>query len=106
MLANQSFDAVAGILRAEDFYRRSHQQIFAVMGVLVEANQPFDIVTLAEELSRRDQLDAIGGMDYLSAIVDHTPSAANTVAYARIVREHATIRQLIHVAEEIFALRL
>lgn len=101
MLANSGFDAVAEVLQPEDFYKNSHRQIFLVMAALSEESKPFDIVTLAEELSRRDELTQVGGMDALSAVVSNTPSAANTVAYARIVREHATIRQLIHVANDI-----
>ncbi len=101
MLANKNFDSVAEILQPEDFYKDTHRQIFQAMSALSEADKPFDILTLAEELSRHDELARVGGMDYLSAIVSQTPSAANTVAYARIVREHATVRQLIHVANDI-----
>ncbi|MGH1487297.1 MAG: replicative DNA helicase [Cellvibrionaceae bacterium] len=101
MLANNSFDSVAEILQPEDFYKDAHRQIFQAMAILSEAEKPFDIVTLAEELSRRDELARVGGMERLSAIVGTTPSAANTVAYSRIVREHATVRQLIHVANDI-----
>ncbi|MGH1440128.1 MAG: replicative DNA helicase [Cellvibrionaceae bacterium] len=101
MLANQSFDGVAEILQPEDFYKEAHRQIFNIMGSLSEADKPFDIVTLAEALSRNDELARVGGMEYLSDIVSQTPSSANTVAYARIVREHATVRQLIHVANDI-----
>ena len=101
MLANQGFDAVAETLQPEDFYKGAHRQIYQTMLVLVEADKPLDIITLAEELARQEELERIGGMDVLSTIVSNTPSAANTVAYARIVREHATVRQLIHVANDI-----
>lgn len=101
MLDNQSFDAVSEILQMEDLYDGAHRKIFGVMAELTEAEKPFDVVTLAEALSRRGQLSPIGGLDYLSAIVSNTPSSANTLAYARIVREHASIRQLIHVANDI-----
>lgn len=101
MLANRSFDGVAEILQPDDFYKDAHQQIFKALAELSEAEKPFDIVTLAESLSRNDELSRVGGMEYLSDIVSQTPSSANTIAYARIVREHATIRQLIHVANDI-----
>ncbi len=101
MLANQFYDAVAEVLKNGDFFKPSHSQIFAAIARLAEADQPFDIVTLAEELSRHDELETIGGMGYLSDIAKNTPSAANIAAYAQIVREHATIRQLISVANEI-----
>lgn len=101
MLANKGYDSVAEVLQPGDFFRGTNGQVFEVMTALSEADKPFDIVTLAEELSRRGELDAIGGMEYLSAIINNTPSSANVLAYARIVREHATIRQLIHVANDI-----
>jgi replicative DNA helicase len=101
ILSNQRFDAVAEVLQVNDFYKDAHRQIFQTMGQLSENEKPFDVVTLAEELSRRDELNRVGGMEFLSDLVANTPSAANTVAYARIVREHATVRQLIHVANDI-----
>lgn len=101
MLSNQNFDAVSEVLQIEDFYKGAHRQIFQAMGLLSESDKPFDIITLAEELARRDELSRVGGMETLSNIVANTPSSANTVAYARIVREHATVRQLIQVANDI-----
>lgn len=101
MLANNHFDAVAETLKDTDFFKPAHQLIYTAITNLSETEQPFDIITLSEELSRRDELDVIGGMGYLSDIAKNTPSAANITAYARIVREHATIRQLISVANEI-----
>lgn len=101
MLANQHFDAIAEVLRADDFYRDANRQIFQNISFLAEANKPFDIITLAEELSRRDELTRVGGMDYLSTLATSTPSAANIKVYGQIVREHSTIRQLISVASEI-----
>ena len=101
LLSNKSFDAVAEVLADEDFFQDAHRQIFKVMGAITEADQPIDIVTLSEELSRNDELERIGGIAYLSEVANNTPSAANITAYARIVREHSTIRQLIHVANDI-----
>jgi replicative DNA helicase len=101
MLVNGSYDGVAEVLQVADFFKDAHRQIFEAIGQLSEAEQPFDIVTLSEELARHDKLDAIGGMPYLSEIAKNTPSAANINAYARIVREHSTVRQLITVANDI-----
>jgi len=52
-------------------------------------------------LSRRGELERIGGIAYLAEMAQHTPSAANIAAYAKIVRDHATVRQLIAAANEI-----
>ncbi|MBX2808472.1 MAG: replicative DNA helicase [Cellvibrionaceae bacterium] len=101
ILSNQHFDVTAEVLQPEDFYKDAHRQIFRTMIRLAEADKPFDIITLAEELSRHDELARIGGMDYLSTLASNTPSAANIAIYGQIVREHSTIRQLIHVANDI-----
>ncbi|MFT7389526.1 MAG: replicative DNA helicase [Candidatus Endobugula sp.] len=101
MLANNFYDAVAEVLKFGDFFKKTHQQIFTAINSLAEAEQPFDIITLSEELARHDELERIGGIAYLSEVAKNTPSASNITAYARIVREHATIRQLIHVANDI-----
>ncbi len=101
MLDNQRFDAVAEVMSEEDFYRENHRHIFQMMGKLHDAGQPLDIITLSEELNRHDLLAHVGGLPYLSEMANHTPSAANITAYAQIVRERATLRQLIHAANEI-----
>jgi len=101
MLDNLRFDSVAEAMGEEDFYRESHRQIYQMMVKLNEAGQPLDVITLSEELNRHDLLDAAGGLGYLSEMATHTPSAANIAAYAQIVRERATLRQLIHAANEI-----
>ena len=101
MLDNETWDKVADRVGEKDFYRREHQLIFSVIGALAEENKPFDVVTLAEELERREELDDVGGLPYLGALAKDTPSAANIRAYADIVREHSVTRQLIHVGTEI-----
>ncbi len=101
MLDNQRFDQVSEILSETDFYRESHSQIFLMMARLAEDGQPLDVITLSEELHRNDLLERVGGLSYLSEMASHTPSATNISAYARIVRERSTLRQLIHAANEI-----
>jgi replicative DNA helicase len=101
MLDNSTWDQVADRVSSEDFYRREHQLIFSVIAVLAEEQKPFDVVTLAEELERREELEDVGGLPYLAALAEDTPSAANIRAYADIVREHSVTRQLIRVGTEI-----
>src|SRR5690606_22062767 len=101
MLDNSRFDAVAELVDARDFYRDSHRQIFRVMAELAADAQPLDVVTLSEGLERHGELERIGGIAYLAEMATHTPSAANITAYAKIVRDHATVRQLIAAAGEI-----
>lgn len=101
MLDNKRLDAVLEIVSEVDFYREDHRQIFKMMLILQENLQPLDVVTLSEELHRHNQLDRVGGLAYLIEIANNTPSAANIVAYARIIRERSTLRQLISAAQEI-----
>jgi replicative DNA helicase len=101
MLDNESWDKVADRVAEQDFYRREHQLIFRAVAHLASLNKPFDVVTLSDELKADGELDAIGGLSYLAALAEETPSAANITAYADIVREKSVLRQLIRVGTEI-----
>jgi replicative DNA helicase len=101
MLDNSTWDRIADKVESEDFYRRDHRLIFEAIAELAERTQPFDAVTLSEYADRRGNLDAIGGLAYLGQLANETPSAANTIAYAAIVRERSMLRQLIRVGGEI-----
>ncbi len=97
MLDNEAWDQIADRVGAQDFYRREHQLIFRSIQSLAEHNQPFDVITLSEELEQHGNLDDAGGLAYLGTLAKDTPSAANIRAYADIVREHSVMRQLIQV---------
>lgn len=101
MLDNKAWERVGDKLVAEDFYRRDHRLIFDAIGELAERNQPCDAVTVSEFLDRKGQIEEAGGLAYLGQLAMDTPSAANTVAYADIVRERSMLRELIRVGGEI-----
>ncbi len=101
MIDNTAWDRIADIVVADDFYRRDHRLIFTAIGELAEQSKPCDAVTVSEFLTRRGELDAAGGLAYLGQLAKDTPSAANIVAYANIVRERAMLRELISVGGEI-----
>ena len=101
MLDNRAWERLADMIVAEDFYRRDHQLIFNAIGELAERGQPSDAVTVSEFLERRSELDDAGGLGYLGQLAKDTPSAANIVAYAEIVREKSILRQLIDVGAEV-----
>lgn len=92
---------MADKISEEDFYRRDHRLIFNAIAQLAEKQDPFDVVTLSETLEANDELQNVGGLAYLGTLVKDTPSAANIVAYANIVRDRSVLRQLIHVGTEI-----
>lgn len=103
MLDQRAWDQIADAVSVEDFYRADHRLIFDAVATLVERNQPPDAVTVSEQLQRQGQLEASGGAPYLALLVEETPSAANIRAYAKIVREHAMLRQLIEIGGDIAA---
>ncbi|MDD5125989.1 DnaB-like helicase C-terminal domain-containing protein, partial [Methylovulum sp.] len=97
MLDNQTWDSVADKVLETDFYRRDHRLIFKVIAQLAEKQSPFDIITISEALAAVGELEDTGGLAYLGWLAKNTPSAANIVTYANIVRDRSVLRQLIHV---------
>ena len=101
LLENDALDKVADILGAEDFYRHDHRLIYEHISRLIEHSKPADIVTVAESLESTAQLAGVGGIAYLGALAQNTPSAANIRRYAEIVRERAVMRKLVEVGSGI-----
>ncbi|MFD1700492.1 replicative DNA helicase [Halopseudomonas phragmitis] len=101
MLENSAWDRVAEQVSDNDFYRHDHRLIFRALVSLAARNMPFDVVTLAEELDREGLIDQVGGLAYLGQLAKNTPSAANIGTYAQIIRERATLRQLISISSDI-----
>jgi replicative DNA helicase len=90
-------------LSRQAFYRPEHQMIFDAVVALYEKNrsEAIDGVLLRDELEKRKQLEAVGGVDYLGRVMESVPSAANVMYYAQIVREKMLLREMIAVAGEI-----
>ncbi|MBT4146425.1 MAG: replicative DNA helicase, partial [Gammaproteobacteria bacterium] len=101
MLDNERWDTVADKVSEVDFYRKDHRLIFQTISDLAEKQIPFDVVTISESLGKINELEDAGGLAYLSVLAKDTPSAANIVAYANIVRDRSVLRQLIHVGTDI-----
>jgi len=101
MLDNQTWDSVADKVVEGDFYRKDHRLIFRVIEQLAEKQIPFDVITVSEALEAIGELENAGGLAYLGMLAKETPSAANIVAYANIVRDRSVLRQLIHVGTDI-----
>jgi replicative DNA helicase len=93
---------VLQIIRRDDFYADAHQKVFEAITALHDrGGQPVDVVLLAEEMKQRNQIEDIGGYTYLAALWEAAPTAANAEYYARIVRDRALVRNLIHAGTEI-----
>lgn len=101
LLDNEAVSASLEILRSDDFYQNSHRVIFEHMIRLFDRQEPIDVVTLTQSLRAGGELDAAGGLEYLSHLVDIVPTSANTQYYARTIKEMSLRRRLITVASEI-----
>ncbi len=101
MLQNEAWETVSDIIDATDFYRAAHSKIYSAIQSLSLEDSPFDVITLGEWLDNRQELEKVGGMGYLSNLVQNTPSAANIDAYARVVRQKSVLRELINAASTI-----
>src|SRR4026208_480367 len=103
LLHNDAFNLAAEVIDSHDFFRDAHRRIFDKMVALSERGDAIDLVTLKEELGRSGDLDDVGGPAYIAALVDGVPRSTNVEHYARIVKEKATLRNLIHSANRILA---
>ena len=91
----------AELLDDSMFYKEAHRILFRAMAGLTEKGDVIDPVTLREELVRRGDLDRVGGMEYIAALLDVVPTAANVESHTRIVRDQAVLRRLVEAATEI-----
>ncbi len=101
LLDHQAFDQVLEVIQARDFYNPDNRLVFAAMARLSEAGKPLDIITVSEALESDGDLERIGGLAHLAELARHTPGTSNLLAYAQIVRERSTLRQLIRTAHDI-----
>jgi replicative DNA helicase len=102
LLDNLLFDQAAE-LKSDDFSLDAHRRIFARMRDLQDTGRPVDMITLAEELDRRKEVEAVGGIAYLSSLIDGVPERPSVEHYVRIVRNKALLRGLINIAQNAIA---
>lgn len=99
LINNAAFDKALEYVQPRDFFRRAHGSIFAAFLRLIdEQRRDVDIVTLKDELARVGELDECGGPAYIAALTDGVPRSSNVASYAQIVREQATLRRVIKLA--------
>ena len=101
LISSDSWDGVAEVVAAADFYRPAHRAIFRQIALLVDRGEPVDVVTVSDRLLATGELDAAGGHTYLAELAEQTPTASNVRAYAKAVRERSVLRQLINAAQDI-----
>ena len=98
MIRQEAIAQVQEILSGDDFYREAHRIVYDTMIDLAASGSPVDLLTLEEALRKKEVLDKIGGISFLTQIGNYTPTAANVVYHAKIVKEKADLRRLIDAA--------
>ena len=103
LLEKDAINKILEILAPDgsDFYHDAHTRLFRGMVSLFEKNSPIDAVTLASLFKDTDALSSVGGVSYIGEIIETTPTAANIMYYARIVKDKSLLRKMIYVSTEI-----
>jgi len=95
LVNNTNLNVVLSIISPEDFYKDTNRKILDKIIVLVDKNQPVDLLTITEELQKAGALEEVGGASYVSSLMDGVPKSLNIEYHARIIKEKALLRRLI-----------
>jgi len=100
MLEREAVNEVIDILKAESFYKESHQKIFSAIHELFQRSEPIDILTVTAELRKMGELDIVGGAYYISYLTNRVASSANIQFHARIISQKHILRELIRISSD------
>ena len=103
LLNNDAYGLIVSVLKAHDFYRYEHREIFAVIVDLIDNGKPADVITVYAHLAGMGRAEDTGGADYLNQLAQYVPSAANIARYAGIIKDKSILRKLIAVGDDIVA---
>lgn len=101
MLDREALDQIGDLLMADDFYKPGHQKIYSAIKELHSKSQPIDIITVTNILQAEGTMEMAGGPEYLISLLDKTISSANIQSHAKIVKDKATLRRLIHINSQL-----
>jgi len=101
MIERDAVIAVIDVIKVESFYKESHQKIFQAVLDLSSRHEPIDLLTVTEELRKRDELDAVGGAVYLAQLTSKVGSAAHLEFHSKIIAQKFIQRELIRVSSDI-----
>lgn len=96
-----SLNVAADQLQAEDFYLKSHQQIFSVLSDAYSQDQPIDVHLAAQELKRRKELTEVGGVAYLTELAQHAGTSAHIGGYCKVIKDKMILRRMIEAAKQV-----
>ncbi len=101
MLSKDAIIKISDIIRPTDFYKDAHRKIYEAIISLYEKREPLDILSVTNKLEEQKTIDQIGGVSYLTSLVNSIPTAAHVVHYAKIVQRKSTLRNIINAAARI-----
>src|SRR3989344_5361545 len=104
ILDKEAINKIADIIRPEDFYQHGHQLIAQAAFTLYEKHEPIDLLSLSNKLAEMTALENIGGLAYLTSLVNSVPPSAHIATYAKIVQRKKMLRALIDAAHQIITL--
>jgi len=104
LIDDEAINKVADIVNPEDFYREAHKKIFESCLELYEKREPIDLLSVANSLENRNELENIGSKSYLASLTNAVVTAGNVKYYAEIVQKKATLRKLLKASNEIISL--
>ena len=106
MLSADAANVALEVLKPDDFYKPAHQSVWEAVTALFDGNQPIDPITVADWLRRREWLDRIGGVGFITRLMEAVPSTSNIEYYVSIVDETSARRRLLRAGSEVGALAL
>ena len=92
---------ILSVLKDNDFYVEAHKIIFNAMYDIYKSNAPVDLITLSDELEKKDLLESVGGLEYITTLTNIVPSASNYRHYMEIVKRDSVLRKLISAGNDI-----
>lgn len=104
LVDRESVNKVADYLRAQDFYHRGHQMIYEAIVTLFERREPIDLLNLSNKLEEMGALEQVGGLSYLTSLVNSVPTSAHISSYAKIIQKKKMLRDMIDAAHHIIGL--
>lgn len=104
IIDREAINKVADFLRPEDFYNRSHQNIYRATFALFEKREPIDLLSISNKLQEMRVMDEIGGISYISSLAASVPTSAHATSYAKIIQKKKMLRDLIDTAHHILGL--
>jgi len=101
MLDKNAIINMADFLKPEDFYRKTHQEIYSTCLELFQKSEPIDILSVSNRLREKNLLEEVGGNSYLTELINSVPTPSHALNYAKIVHRKGILRNLIDASQEI-----